>query len=57
MKKELFSRIFVGLLGGIVISYLITIGISLFPIVIVELQKKFTSMNLIKIIYMRKQEV
>ena len=29
MKKELFSRIFVGLLGGIVISYLITIGISL----------------------------
>lgn len=29
MKKELFSRIFVGLLGGIVISYFITIGISL----------------------------
>lgn len=28
-EKELFSRIFVGLLGGIVISYLITIGISL----------------------------
>ena len=28
-QKELFSRIFVGLLGGIVISYLITIGISL----------------------------
>ena len=38
-------------------QWLITIGISLFPIVIVELQKKFTSMNLIKIIYMRKQEV
>ena len=29
MKKELFSRIFVGLLGGIVIGYLFTIGISL----------------------------
>lgn len=29
MKKELISRIFIGLLGGIVLSYLITIGISL----------------------------
>lgn len=29
MKKELFFRVFVGLLGGIVISYFITIGISL----------------------------
>ncbi|MBQ3601457.1 MAG: DUF3021 domain-containing protein [Lachnospiraceae bacterium] len=29
MKKELISRIFVGLLGGIVLSYLITIGISI----------------------------
>ena len=29
MKKELVSRIVGGLLGGIVISYLITIGISL----------------------------
>ena len=29
MKKEFILRIFVGLLGGIVISYLITIGISL----------------------------
>lgn len=28
MKKELINRIVVGLLGGIVISYLITIGIS-----------------------------
>ena len=29
MKKEFARRVFVGLLGGIVISYLITIGISL----------------------------
>jgi len=29
MKKKLFSRVFIGLLGGVVISYLITIGISL----------------------------
>ena len=29
MKKEFVLRVFVGLLGGIVISYLITIGISL----------------------------
>lgn len=29
MKKELISRIAVGLLGGIVICYLITIGISI----------------------------
>lgn len=29
MKKELMNRIVVGLLGGIVISYLITIGISI----------------------------
>lgn len=29
MKKEIFFRIFVGLLGGIVISYFITIGISI----------------------------
>jgi len=29
MKKELFSRIVFGLLGGVVISYFITIGISL----------------------------
>ncbi len=29
MKKELFSRVFIGVLGGVVISYLITIGISL----------------------------
>ena len=29
MKKEFILRVFVGLLGGIVISYLITIGISL----------------------------
>ncbi|MBQ6697377.1 MAG: DUF3021 domain-containing protein [Lachnospiraceae bacterium] len=29
MKKELFFRLFVGLLGGVVISYLITIVISL----------------------------
>lgn len=29
MKKELFSRIFVGVLGGVVISYFITIAISL----------------------------
>ena len=29
MKKEFVFRVFVGLLGGIVISYLITIGISL----------------------------
>lgn len=30
MKKEILSRIVVGLLGGIVISFLITIGISIF---------------------------
>ncbi len=29
MKKEFARRVFVGLLGGIVISYLITIGISI----------------------------
>ena len=29
MKKEFVLRVFIGLLGGIVISYLITIGISL----------------------------
>ena len=29
MKKELFFRVFVGILGGVVISYFITIGISL----------------------------
>jgi hypothetical protein len=29
MKKELFFRIFVGLLGGVVISHFVTIGISL----------------------------
>lgn len=29
MKKNLFSRIFIGLLGGIVLCYLITIGVSL----------------------------
>ena len=29
MKKEIMSRIFIGLLGGIVICYLITIGISI----------------------------
>ena len=29
MKKEVARRVFVGLLGGIVISYLITIGISI----------------------------
>ena len=29
MKRELFNRIFIGLLVGIVISYFITIGISL----------------------------
>lgn len=29
MKKEFACRVFVGLLGGIVISYLITIGISI----------------------------
>lgn len=29
MKKEFLFRIFVGLLGGIVISYLITIGVSM----------------------------
>ena len=29
MKKELFRRVLVGALGGIVISYFITIGISL----------------------------
>ncbi len=29
MKKELFFRLFIGLLGGIVLSYLITIAISL----------------------------
>ena len=29
MKKELFFRIFVGILGGVVMSYFITIGISL----------------------------
>ena len=28
MKKELFFRLFIGLLGGVVLSYLITIGIS-----------------------------
>ena len=29
MKKEFVLRVFIGLIGGIVISYLITIGISL----------------------------
>lgn len=29
MKKNLFFRIFIGLLGGIVICYLITIGVSM----------------------------
>lgn len=37
-------------------QWLITIGISLLPIAIVELQKQFDSMNFIKVIYMRKQE-
>mgnify|MGYP005842982781 CR=1 FL=1 len=37
-------------------QWLITIGISLLPIIIVELQKKFDSMNFVKIIYFRKQE-
>ena len=29
MKKELFFRLFIGMLGGVVLSYLITIAISL----------------------------
>ena len=29
MKKNFFFRIFMGLLGGVVISYFITLGISL----------------------------
>ena len=37
-------------------QWFITIAISLLPIVIVELQKKFVSMNFVKVIYMRKQE-
>ena len=38
-------------------QWLITIAISLLPILIVELQKKFDSMNIVKVIYFRKQEV
>ena len=37
-------------------QWFITIGISLLPILIVELQKKFDSMNIVKVIYFRKQE-
>lgn len=37
MKKELFSRIFVGLLGGIVISYLITIEFHLQSVMVVTI--------------------
>ena len=37
-------------------QWFITIAISLLPIVIVELQKKFIAMNFVKVIYMRKQE-
>ena len=37
-------------------QWLITIAISLLPILIVELQKKFDSMNLVKVIYFKKQE-
>ena len=37
-------------------QWFITIAISLLPIIIVELQKKFVSMNFVKVIYMRKQE-
>ena len=37
-------------------QWFITIAISLLPIVIVELQKKFVAMNFVKVIYMRKQE-
>ena len=37
-------------------QWCITIAISLLPIAIVELQKKFVSMNFVKVIYMRKQE-